>query len=62
MLVVAVMLVNNLSYHFKDKNVLGIDYNPEALKFAENVSKHLKNNNKFHEKFIDFDPQKFDLH
>ena len=24
-------LVNNLSYHFKDENVLGIDYNPEAL-------------------------------
>ena len=56
-------LVNNLSYHFKDKNVLGIDYNPEALKFAENVSKHLKNNNKFHEiSLFDFDPpKKFDL-
>lgn len=56
-------LVNNLSYHYDDKNVLGIDYNPEALKFAKNVSKQLGNSNKFEEvSLFDFDPQKkFDL-
>lgn len=56
-------LVNNLSYHYPDKNVIGIDYNPEALKFAENVSKNLSNNCIFQNiSLFDFSPKKkFDL-
>ncbi len=56
-------LVNNLSYHYPDKNIIGIDYNPEALKFAENVSKNLSNNSNFQNiSLFDFSPKKkFDL-
>lgn len=56
-------LVNNLAYHYPDKDSFGIDFNPEALKFSEKVSKNLKNNNKFQNiSLFDFNPKnKFDL-
>lgn len=56
-------LVNNLAYHYPEKNVLGIDFNPVALKFAKTVSENLKNKSKFqHVSLFNFVPEKkFDL-
>ena len=39
-------LANVIAYHYK-KDVVGIDFNPEAIKHAEKISNKLKNNNKF---------------
>ena len=56
-------LVNNISYHYPDKNVIGIDFNPEALKFAKKVSENLKNKINLQEiSLFDFNSEKkFDL-